>query len=96
MAVTWSVMSVQTQKKYSAGAGNPAADKAFSDHVDDGDGRPKYRSEEHYDEPRSPFGEHGGSVQPDDQQQYANAVPDASRFEPADDVVAQVKCHQED
>ena len=82
IAVTWSVMSVQTQK-------NIPLELAIlpPNHVDDRDARPQDRSEKNYDVPRSPFGEHGGSVQPDDQHEHTNDVFDASRFEPTDDVV---------
>ena len=45
------------QEEDSPGLGDFAAD-TFPGHVEDGDGQPKERPKEHYDVPRSPFGEH--------------------------------------
>ncbi len=56
----------------SAGISDPAGDAdTLPLHVDDGDGQRKERAEEHDDVPRSPFGEHQRSVQPDDGDEHA-------------------------
>src|ERR1700722_706325 len=65
-------------------------------HVDDRDDQPKERPEEDDDVPRSPFGQHQRSVQPDDQDWHRNEVEKRSWLHPADDVVRQVKRHEED
>src|SRR6266481_1028558 len=57
-------------EKDPAGVGDPAADKSRPPHVDDKDAQSTNRPEEHDDVPRSPFGEHQRSVQPDDQNEY--------------------------
>lgn len=75
----------------SAGVGDPAADKSLPNHVHDGDARSKDRSEEDYDVPGSPFGQHQRSVQPDDHHEHPSDVLDPAGFKPTDDVVGQVK-----
>jgi len=83
-------------EEFSAGVGDPAADKSHSPHVDVGNGRPKERRDENYDVPGSPSSEHQRCVQPDDHDEHSRVVPGPSRFEPADDVIRQVKRKQED
>jgi len=61
------------EEEGSAGLGDRAADSRPL-HVDDGDARPEERPEEDDDVPRSPFGEHQRSVQPDDQDGHRNEV----------------------
>jgi hypothetical protein len=80
----------------SAGVGNPAADKSHPSHVGEKDDRPKDRPEDVDDIPRSPSGEHQRSVQPDNQYKHSTDVLESSGLEPADDVVRQVKRHEED
>src|SRR5262249_15892115 len=58
-------------EKDSAGVSDPAADKSRSAHVEDKDAQTKDWPEEHDDVPRSPFGEHQRSAQPDDQDEHA-------------------------
>ena len=65
-------------------------------HMDDGDARPKERPEQNDDVPRSPFGEHERSVQPDHPDEHRTAAWERSRCHPADDVVRQVKRREED
>src|ERR1019366_5533838 len=83
------------EEEASAGLRDLAAD-TLPHHVEDGDARPKERPEEHDDVSRSPFGEHERSVQPDDEDEHPTEVWERSRFHPADDVVRQVKRHEED
>jgi hypothetical protein len=66
IAVTPSARSVQTKKK-------PLHLAIPLLHVDDGDERPKERRDEDDDVPRSPFGEHQRSVQPDERRPSAAA-----------------------
>ena len=55
------------EEEVSAGIGEPAGDAdALPAHVDVGDDQRKERQEEHDYVPRSPFGKHQRSVQPDD------------------------------
>ena len=59
----------------SAGLGDPAGDAdALPLHVEDGDAERKERPEEHDDVPRSPFGEHQRSVQPDYRDGHSSEV----------------------
>jgi len=82
------------EEEGSAGIGDVAADAdTLPHHVDDGDAQPKERPEEDDDVPPSPFGEHQRSVQPNDKDGHSSEVWDPSLFEPADDVVRQVKRH---
>lgn len=83
-------------EEFSAGVGDPAAYKSYPSHVDVGNGRPKQRRDENYDVPGSPSSEHQRCVQPDDHDEYPSVVPGPSRFEPAYDVICQVKRKQED
>ena len=80
-------MSVQTKKKAPLELAIPAAMPDASHHVEDGDARRKDRPEEDDDIPRSPFGEHQRSVQPDDEEDHDSEVREPSRGDPADDVV---------
>src|ERR1017187_5434368 len=85
------------EEKGSAGVGDPAAvHHTLPHHVEDGDAQRKERSEEHDDVSRSPLGEHQCSVQPDDTDGHSSEVYGRSRQPPADDVVRQVKRHEED
>jgi len=83
-------------EEFSAGVGDPAADKSHSPHMDVGNGRPKERRDENYDVPGSSSSEHQRCVQPDHHDKYPGVVPGSSRFEPADDVIRQVKRKEED
>ncbi len=79
------------EEEGSAGVGDAAADAdPLSHHMNDGDDQRKERPEEDDDVPRSPFGEHQRSVQPDDQDWHRNEVQKLSRLHPADDVISQV------
>ena len=56
------------EEEGSAGLGDAAADAdTLSHHVDDGDARTKERPNQDDDVPRSPFGKHQRSIEPDDQ-----------------------------
>ena len=79
----------------SAGLGDGSADSAPL-HVDDGDDQPKERPEEDDDVPRSLSGQHQRSVQLDDENGQRNEVGKRPWLHPADDVVRQVKRHEED
>src|SRR6266478_7970042 len=83
-------------EKDSAGVDDPAADNSRPHHVADKDAQPKDPSDEHEDVPRSPFGQHQRSVQPDDEDDHPTESGDASRLQPARDLVHPVKCKQED
>ncbi len=58
--------------------GGPEADSRSS-HVDDGDAHQQERREEDDDIPRTPFGEHERSVQPDDADDHRKEVWKPSR-----------------
>jgi hypothetical protein len=61
-------MNVHTKKKAPLDLAMFAADAdTLPHHVDGGDDQSKERPEEDDDVPRSPFGQHQRSVQPDDQ-----------------------------
>src|SRR5216684_982288 len=63
------------EEEGSAGIGDVAADAdTLPHHVDDGDAQPKELPEEDGDIPRSPFGEHQRSVQPDDKDGHSSEV----------------------
>lgn len=80
----------------STGVGDPAADKSHSSHVSQRDDRAEDRAEQHDHVARATFGKHGGPKHPDNQHQHPTHVPETSRFELADDVVRDVKRHEED
>ena len=80
------------EEEASAGIGDAAGDAdTLPLHVEDGDGQRKERPEEDDDVPGSPFGEHQRSVQPDDKDGHSSEVRGPSLFEPANDVIRQVK-----
>ena len=85
------------EKEVSAGIGEPAGDAdALPPHVDVGDDQRKERQKEHDDVPRSPFGKHQRSVQPDDGEgHHHNEVCEPSRLPPVHDVSRQVKRKKE-
>ena len=65
-------------------------------HMEDRDGQPKESSKKHDDVPRSPSGKHQRSLHPNDKDGYRGEVREPSLFDPADDVVSQVKCKEDD
>src|ERR1700733_5835780 len=78
-----------------AGLGDRAADSRPL-HVDDRNEQPKERPEEDDYVPRSPFGQHQGSVQPNDQAWRRKKVGTRSPLHSTDDVVSEVKRHEQD
>ena len=65
-------------------------------HVDDGNDQPKQRPEKDDDVSRALSGQDESSVQPDDKDGQRNEVEKRSWLHSPDDVVRQVKRHEED
>ena len=83
-------------EEHAARIGDPAADEAFAHHVKDRYAGAEKRSEQDDDVARATPREHERSEQPHDHYQHAGDIPGSARFKPADDVVRQMKRHEED
>jgi hypothetical protein len=85
------------EEEATAGIGDAAGDAdTFPLHVYDRDDQQKERHDEDDDVPRSPFAEHRNSVKQGHNDRHDNQAGEPSRLHPADDVIRQMKCHEED
>ena len=75
---------------------DPSAGKTFSHHVHHRHAGAENGSKKHDDVTRSPPAEHDRSVEQCDHHKHPNDGFWPTRFEPAGDVVSQVKCHEND
>lgn len=83
-------------EELSARVGDLAANESHTDHVNHRNARSEDRSEQHDDVARAPPAQYECSVHPGNKHQHANDVFDPAGLKPADDIVAQVKRHEED